>query len=168
MYGDEHPVQKIERRGHVQKRMGTRLRNLVSRCGKRPLTEGETMGGRGRLIGDQIKAITQYYGSAIKDNLGDLKSMREAVWTIWFHKGSLDEHPVHNFCCTSWCPLKQAQTGRNFTDLHAHKQPVISHHGWAETNFQRSSQNRTVTEVSSWLHTKCKWVFEQHNVEILP
>lgn len=87
------------------------------------------MGGRGRLIGDQIKAITQYYGSAIKDNLGDLKSMREAVWTIWFHKGSLDEHPVHNFCCTSWCPLKQAQTGRNFTDLHAHKQPVISHHG---------------------------------------
>ena len=33
VYGDEYPVQKIECMGHVQKCMGTRLCNLVSRCG---------------------------------------------------------------------------------------------------------------------------------------
>ena len=94
---------------HVQKHMGTRLCNLVSRCGKRPLADGKTIGGRGRVTGVQIKTITQYYGNAIRDNKGDLKSMREAVWAIWLRKGSSDEHPVHNFCCTSWCPWKQGQ-----------------------------------------------------------
>ena len=125
---DDYPVQKIECVGHVQKRVSTRLHNLVSCCGKRSLADGKIIGGRGRLTGDQIKAITQYYGSAIKDNLGDLKSMREAVWAIWFHKGSSDEHPMLNFCCTSWCPWKQAQTEGTLQTLQTHKQPVVSHH----------------------------------------
>ena len=106
--GDGYLVQKIECMGHVQKRMGTRLCNLLS-ITLWPLADGKTVGGRGRLKGDQIKATTQYYGNAIRDNRGDLKSMREAVWAIWFHKGSSHEHPVRNFCRTSWCLWKQAQ-----------------------------------------------------------
>ncbi|KAL8623788.1 hypothetical protein ACOMHN_054094 [Nucella lapillus] len=35
--------------------------------------------------------------------------MRNAVWGIFFHKGSSDENPVHNFCDVAWCPYKQAQ-----------------------------------------------------------
>ena len=34
------------------------------------------------------------------------------MWAIWFHKGSLDAHPVHNFCHASWCPWEQAQAER--------------------------------------------------------
>ena len=50
-------------------------------------------------------------------------------------------------------PLEASAGRRNFTDLQT--QPVISHYGWDKTNFQRSSQNGTVTELSSWLRTKC-------------
>ena len=50
-------------------------------------------------------------------------------------------------------PLEASAGRRNFTDLQT--QPIISHYGWDKTNFQRSSQNGTVTELSSWLRTKC-------------
>lgn len=108
VYGDQHPVEKIECVGHVQKRMGTRLRNLRARYGKRQLADGKTISGRGRLTEEQVKSIQQHYGNAIRNNKGNLTKMREAVWAIYFHKGSTDEEPVHNFCL-SWCPYKKAE-----------------------------------------------------------
>lgn len=83
--------------GHIQKRMGSRLRNLRARCGERKLADRKTINRRGRLKEEQVKSIQQYNGNAIRGNKGDLKAMRQAVWAVFlfcFHKGSTDALPT--------------------------------------------------------------------------
>lgn len=57
-YGDELTVKKSECVGHVQKRMGTRLRNAQKQ---------HKLGGRGKgtLTQALIRKLTNYYGLAI-------------------------------------------------------------------------------------------------------
>ncbi|GFV26438.1 uncharacterized protein TNCV_4308371 [Trichonephila clavipes] len=54
---------KIECVGRVQKRMGTRLRKLKQMSSK--LSDGKSIGGKGRLTDRMIDLITTYYGNAI-------------------------------------------------------------------------------------------------------
>ena len=122
-YGDQLLVEKIECVGHVQKRMGTRLRKLKSSLSGKTLADGKSIGGRGRLTKEQIDSIQSYYGYAIRNNKNDLVKMREAVWGIFFHKGSSDEEPVHHFCKEA-CPYKQAEAeGRLATYKHTNTLP---------------------------------------------
>ncbi|GFX39386.1 uncharacterized protein TNCV_3861091 [Trichonephila clavipes] len=62
-YGEDITVSKIECVGHVQKRMGTRLRKLKQMSSK--LSDGKSIGGKGRLTDRMIDLITTYYGNAI-------------------------------------------------------------------------------------------------------
>jgi hypothetical protein len=94
--------------GHVQKRMGTRLRKLKSSWVDKSLRDGKKIGGKGRLTDTQIDSIQNYYGNAIRGNKKDFKGMREAVWAIYFHKLSTDDKPMHNLCKDNWCPYKKA------------------------------------------------------------
>ena len=48
-YGEDHVVEKMDRVGHIQKRMGTALRNLKSQYRGQKLADGKTIGGTGRL-----------------------------------------------------------------------------------------------------------------------
>ncbi|GFW74250.1 uncharacterized protein TNCV_2524541 [Trichonephila clavipes] len=64
-YGDDHLIQKIECVGHVQKRMGTRLRKLKLVYSKKKLSDGKTIGGKGRLTDSLIDKLAHYYGNAI-------------------------------------------------------------------------------------------------------
>ena len=64
-YGEDCKVSKLERIGHVQKRMGTRLRTLKFKHGKTKLRDGKTLGGRNRLTDAAILAIQKYCGLAI-------------------------------------------------------------------------------------------------------
>ncbi|GFV63390.1 uncharacterized protein TNCV_138891 [Trichonephila clavipes] len=73
-YGDDHLIQKIECVGHVQRRMGTRLRKLKLVYSKKKLSDGKTIGG--------IKC----------------KEMRKAIRAIWGHSCSTDDEPMHWFC----------------------------------------------------------------------
>ncbi|KYN01367.1 hypothetical protein ALC62_07840 [Cyphomyrmex costatus] len=57
---DDFPVTKKECIGHVQKRMGTRLRNLRKGA--------KNLGGRGKLTGKLIDELSIYYGLAIRRN----------------------------------------------------------------------------------------------------
>ena len=59
-YGDELEVKKIECIGHVQKRMGTRLRNLKKASGKKLLSDEKPMGGKGRLTGRRDYVLVQW------------------------------------------------------------------------------------------------------------
>lgn len=52
-YGEDCPVKKSECVGHIQKRMGTRLRNIKKK---------EKLGGKGKLTDLVIKKLTTYYG----------------------------------------------------------------------------------------------------------
>ncbi|GFV24264.1 uncharacterized protein TNCV_3445171 [Trichonephila clavipes] len=94
-YGEDITVSKIECVGHVQKRMGTRLRKLKQMSSK--LSDGKSIGGKGRLTDRMIDLITTYYGNAIRQNKTCLSDMRKAVWAVYFHIRSSNEEPLHSF-----------------------------------------------------------------------
>ncbi|CAH0394960.1 unnamed protein product [Bemisia tabaci] len=112
-YGDECVPVKQECVGHVQKRMGTRLRKLKTAWGKKKLADNLTMGGRGRLTLDAIAKIQIYYGLAIRRNSSNLENMKAAVWSTFFHLLSTDENPSHSMCPKAtdedcWCKYNKA------------------------------------------------------------
>ena len=73
------------------------------------LADSKSVGGAGRLKGVICDKMQNYFGEAIKNNVGDVEAMRNAVWAIYYHmiKGdstSLDE--LHTYCPKtqdSWC-----------------------------------------------------------------
>ncbi|GBM35272.1 hypothetical protein AVEN_45535-1 [Araneus ventricosus] len=65
------------------------------------------------LTGSQISKFQNYYGLAIRKNLNSIHTMRQAIWAIFMHKLSTDEHPQHGFCPIgedSLCGFKKAET----------------------------------------------------------
>ncbi|GFV51317.1 uncharacterized protein TNCV_3615151 [Trichonephila clavipes] len=76
-YGDDHLIQKIECVGHVQKRMVTRLRKLKLVYSKK-ISDGKTIGGKGRLTDSLIDKLAHYYGNAIRCDSTSVKEMRKA------------------------------------------------------------------------------------------
>ena len=112
-YGEKN-IEKLECVGHVQKRVGTRLRNLKKQT-KEALSDGKKLGGKGRLTDASIDKLQSYYGNAIRENKNDIVKMRAAIWAVYFHKGSSDEKPVHSFCNVTWCPyLKARAENKNY------------------------------------------------------
>ncbi|GFU13707.1 uncharacterized protein TNCV_939341 [Trichonephila clavipes] len=100
-YGDDHLIQKIKCVGHVQKRMGTRLRKLKLVYSKNKLPDGKTIGGKGRLTDSLTDKLAHYYGNAIRCNSTSVKEMRKAIWAVWGHFCSTDDEPMHWFCPTN-------------------------------------------------------------------
>ncbi|KAH7951743.1 hypothetical protein HPB52_012174 [Rhipicephalus sanguineus] len=96
-------VEKEDCSNHVQKRMGTALRNLVQ---KHKGDSSERISGKGRLTGDLITKLTSYYGWALKSHSGNVDEMHKAVWATYYHVTSTDEKSNHSFCPhgpESWC-----------------------------------------------------------------
>lgn len=97
-------IKKVECVGHVQKRMGTRLRKLKHTLRTTVLSDGKLL--RGRLTDKTINELQQYYGMAIRNNTNNLENMRKAVWATYFHKLSNDSQPLHSLCPPgpeTWC-----------------------------------------------------------------
>ena len=94
---------KLECVGHVQKRLGTRLRNLVKahKGTKTPLS------GRGKLTEKCINSMQNCDGLAIRSNVGNLYTMKKAVYAILFHFTDLPDANIrHQFSPhtkDSWC-----------------------------------------------------------------
>ncbi|GFT88794.1 uncharacterized protein TNCV_906311 [Trichonephila clavipes] len=82
-YGDDYLIQKIECVGHVQKRMGTRLRKLILVYSKKKLSDGKSIGGKGRLTDSLIDKLAHYYGNAIRCNSTSVKERRKAIWAVF-------------------------------------------------------------------------------------
>ncbi len=74
-YGNDVLITKKECVGHVQKRLGTRLRKLKSSYTKRKLSGGKSIGGRGRLTDKMIDTMQNDYGLAIRQNKHNLQGM---------------------------------------------------------------------------------------------
>jgi hypothetical protein len=63
------PIEKLGCVGHIQKLMGTRLKNLKKKYDKKDqLSDGKPLRGRGRLTNAAINEIQLYYGLAIRRN----------------------------------------------------------------------------------------------------
>ncbi|EDO36497.1 predicted protein [Nematostella vectensis] len=90
-------VKKKECIGHVQKRVGNSLRKL-----KRD-TPG--LGGKGKLTDALIDKLQNYYGIAIRSNVGNLEQMRKAIHASLMHCASNEARVLHDHCptgSTSW------------------------------------------------------------------
>ncbi|GFU81939.1 uncharacterized protein TNCV_2537481 [Trichonephila clavipes] len=87
--------------GHVQKGIGTRLRKPELVYSKKKLSDGKTIGGKGRLTDSLIDKLAHYYGNAIRCNSTSVKEMRKAIWAVWGHSCSTDDEPMHCFCPTN-------------------------------------------------------------------
>ncbi|KYN28331.1 hypothetical protein ALC57_02256, partial [Trachymyrmex cornetzi] len=103
---------KKEYIGHVQKRMGARLR----KCKK----DHKTIGGKNKLTAKMIDKLlvaetyshTQYFGLAIRRNFHSVEEMRNAVWVTFYHYSSTKNKPQHHLCpqgSDSWCEWQQAK-----------------------------------------------------------
>ena len=89
-------VEKLECIGHVQKRVGNRLRNLKK----------NVKGLGGRLTDNIIDKLQNYYGMAIRQNSGDLNVMKSATAASLFHVASSAANDYHTHCPSgsdSWC-----------------------------------------------------------------
>lgn len=121
-----YALEKIECVGHVQKRMGTRLRQLKLLNRGKKLSDGKSMSGKNRLTDKLIDKFTTYYGNAIRGNSNSLQDMRKAIWAIYCHYRSTDEEPMHFFCptdATSWCEYQKAVFAGSVS-LYKHKNAV--------------------------------------------
>ena len=70
--------EKLECIGHVQKRMGTRLCNLV----KQYKGTSTPLHGKGKLTDKTINSLQNFYGIAIRQNCDNIFQMRKAIGAI--------------------------------------------------------------------------------------
>jgi len=114
---EDFVINKKECIGHVQKRMGTRLRGLVktsvvdtkTKAGK--TVKRKSLSGKGKLTAKMIDKLTVYYGLAIRPNYDSVEKMKNAIWATYHHYSSTDENPQHEKCPSgkdSWCEWQQA------------------------------------------------------------
>ena len=55
--------------------------------------------GAGRLTDKAINTLQNYYGMAIRNNVGDLYGMKKLVWATLFHNCDIaNEKERHQFC----------------------------------------------------------------------
>ncbi|GFV89826.1 uncharacterized protein TNCV_4690551 [Trichonephila clavipes] len=122
-------IEKLECVGHVEKRMGTRLRAMKLLKGKK-LEDKKSLGGRNRLTDAEIDKLQRYYGLAIRNNSGNLSAMKQAIWAIFFHKISTDLNPQHGLCPLgddSWCGYNRSKL-KGDTYKHKHNLPIAIMH----------------------------------------
>ena len=116
LYG-EKAVVKEECVGHIQKRLGKSLRDLKQKLGGEKLSDGKSIGGKGRPTDKMIGSLQNYYGKAIRSNAGSTAEIARAIWASICHQISTDETPRHEFCpedSESWCKFQKAKaTGKN-------------------------------------------------------
>ncbi|XP_018305872.1 uncharacterized protein [Mycetomoellerius zeteki] len=117
-YGDIEVIKK-ECIGHVQKRMGSRLRNLVK--------TSKQLGGKGKLTGKFIDKLAVYYGLAIRRHSDSVQDMHKAIWATFYHYSSTDANQRHENCPTgeeSWCAYQRARRKKRLTStttIHFHQ-----------------------------------------------
>ena len=108
-YGDNYTVVKEECVGHVQKRMGSGLREFKRKKKGFKLSDNKTVGGRNRLTDKIIDKMQNYYGQAIRNNIGDLEGMKKSISAIFKHMIRKDNETLeeqHSDCPKeegTWC-----------------------------------------------------------------
>ncbi|GFS60221.1 uncharacterized protein TNCV_2827231 [Trichonephila clavipes] len=114
-------LEKIECVGHIQKRMGARLRRLKLVNRGKKLSDGKSISGKNRPTDKLIDKFTTYYGNAIRENCSSTDDMHKSIWAIYCHYRSTDEEPMHYFCpvgVSSWCSYQKAKSSENTSYKH--------------------------------------------------
>ena len=122
---DDVQVKKLDCVGHVQKRLGSALRDLKQRYRGQKLSDGKTIGGAGRLTDALMNSLQNYYGDVIRKNKGDIDAMVKGVQATLLHSNSSDETPRHHLCPPgedSWCKWQVAKAKGE--EYHHKKSPI--------------------------------------------
>ena len=103
-------VEKLECVGHIQKRVGGRLRKLKA-TNKERLSDGKTLGGKGRLTEKVINKLQNYFGIAVRQSTGKtVYDMKKAIGAVIFHCSDANDPEVrHRMCLRShdtWCTFQ--------------------------------------------------------------
>ena len=113
-FGDQYKVTKEDCIGHIQKRMGSSLRNYKNKSKGVVLADGKSTGGAGRLTDKVVDRMQTYFGYAIRNNKGKQEQIIKAIWAIFYHMilGPSYETVVaqHSYCpdgSESWCKYKK-------------------------------------------------------------
>lgn len=64
-----------------------------------------------------IDKMQNYYGIAMRANVGNLKAMKNAILASFFHCDSSESHPFHQYCPVgpeSWCKYQQVQNSYKY------------------------------------------------------
>ena len=119
-YGDDHPVVKGECVGHVQKRVGGRLRKFKKENSSMVLSDKKKLGGKGRLHDKWINKLQNYYGLAIRQNTDSLNNMRKAVAAVLYHCSEANSSASRHMFCpknAKWCKMRLAEEkGEKYVD----------------------------------------------------
>lgn len=118
-------IRKKECTAHVQKRMGTRLRNRKKELSGKKLSDGKPISGKGRLTDKVIDKIAEYYGKAIRSST-TIEEMKKKVWATYHHMSATDKKPSYQFCpkgSDSWCTYQKAVANKTVRQ-YKHKQNI--------------------------------------------
>ena len=94
-------IAKLECCGHVQKGMGRQLMNKVSELQSTTFNHN---GKQVKSIGLKktvIMNIYGHFGAAIKNNVGNVPTVKKAVMAIWEHRNK------KHINCSQWCPTNK-------------------------------------------------------------
>ncbi|GFU60080.1 uncharacterized protein TNCV_3313001 [Trichonephila clavipes] len=142
IYG-ENSVTKLECIGHIQKRVGSRLRKLKKN------TKG--LGGKGKLTDKFIDKLQNYYWIAIRSNVGCLEKIQSAVIAAFFHCCSSNQNPMHGQCPTGkdrWCKYKQALSdGKLYVDKTESGKSSNSRHHCGPKKLLRERDQRRLMRI---------------------
>ena len=103
-----HTITKGECVGHVQNRVGSRLRNVKSQYKGKKLSDSKGIGcGKGRLTNKVMNTLQNHYGMAIRQNTQNLFAMRNAVAAVLHHSTKNDNMDKRHQSCPRtadlWC-----------------------------------------------------------------
>ena len=99
--------------------MGSALRTLVVEYKSKFLSDSKKISGTGGHTKKVIDMLQNYYGMAIRSNIGDLRGMMMAVQATLHHIISTDDRPVHHMCPegeNSWCSYNKAKAGNKLDE----------------------------------------------------
>ena len=105
-YGADFTIKKLECIGHIQKRVGGRLRKLRAEWRGEELSDGKKISGAGRLTESVFNKLQNYFGIAIRQNTDSAYSMKKCALASLFHNTAFDDNKPHGLCPigeNSWC-----------------------------------------------------------------
>ena len=108
---DGFPVKKGECIGHIQKRVGSRLRKLKKEYISKKLKDGKTLCGR--LADKDINRLQNYFGIAIRTNCHSVVAMQKSVGAVLYHCSEANDPDARHMFCDkgeeTWCKYQKAK-----------------------------------------------------------
>ena len=92
-------VEKLECIGHIQKRVGSRLRKLCS-THKGPLSDGKGITGQGHLTEKLMNKLQNLYGIALRQNVDKtVHQLKFAVSAVLYHNTEFENSENRHLFC---------------------------------------------------------------------